>query len=168
MNMLDIIMACAIIFCAVLGSYWGLIRQVLAVTGLLVGIVVAGSYGPVVAAWLSSFTSSDAPAGAWGFILVLIGFSAFAGLIASLLHRYVGLLFLGWPEHLLGGILGLLQALLAGATLLAVLMAYSRPTWETVVATSWLAEPLLRLSILITPLLRDELRQAIQATLTGM
>jgi membrane protein required for colicin V production len=168
MNILDILVVFTSIFCALLGSYWGLIRQVLAITGLLVGITIAGSYGPVVAAWLSSFMPNAALAGALGFILVLTGFSAFASLIASLLHRYVGLLFLGWLDQLLGGMLGLLQALLASAVVLVVLVAYSLITWDTLVNSSWLADPLLRLSLLITPLLREDVRQAIQAALTGM
>ncbi len=167
MNILDILVVFTSIFCAILGSYWGLIRQVIAMTGLLVGIIVAGSYGPVVAAWLSSFIPNAALSGALGFILVLISFSACASLIASLLHRYVGLLFLGWLDQLLGGILGLLQALLASAVVIGVLVAYSLITWETIVNSSWLADPLLRMNLLIAPLLREDLRQAIQAVLTS-
>lgn len=140
---------------ALLGIYWGLIRQVLALAGLLVGVAVAGRYGPQVADWLSSFLADPRLAGAIGFILVIVLVSSVASLIASVLHTFAGLLFLGWLDHLLGGLLGLLQALLAGAAILTVLAAFPQPAWSDLLAGSQLAGGLLRLGGLFAPLLPD-------------
>jgi membrane protein required for colicin V production len=138
---------------ALLGIYWGLIRQVLALVGLLVGVAVAGRYGPDVAGWLSSFVSDPRLAGALGFLLVLGAVSTTASLIASVLHTFAGLLFLGWLDHLLGGLLGLLQAVLAGAVVLTVLAAFPQPAWSDQLAGSQLAGGLLQIGALFAPLL---------------
>ena len=136
-----------------LGIYWGFIRQLLSVVGLLVGVGVAGRYGPNVAEWLSSFVADPRLAGALGFLLVLILVSSLASLVASVLRLFVGLLFLGWFDHLLGGLLGLLQAVLAGAAVLTVLVAFPQPGWSTAIAQSQLAGPLLEIGGLFAPLL---------------
>ncbi len=138
-----------------LGAYWGLIRQVIAVVGLVVGVALAGRYGPLVALWLSSFIADPGAAGAAGFLGVLLLVSATASLVASLLRLFVGLLFLGWLDHLLGGLLGLAQALLAAAALVLVMHAYPLSLWSEALRASVLAGPLLRLSVIYAPLLPE-------------
>lgn len=137
----------------VLGLYWGLIRQILAIAGLVVGVMVAGRYGPTVADWLSSFIADPLITGVLGFLGVLMLVSGLASLVASLLHTFAGLLFLGWLDHLLGGLLGLVQAGLAAAVLLVAMVAFPLPFWTSSVAESSLAEPLLRVGALFSGLL---------------
>jgi Colicin V production protein. len=115
-----------------------------------------------VAAWLSSFIASDMLAGALGFLLVLVSVSALASLVASLLRLFVGLLFLGWLDHVLGGVLGFIQAVLICATILLVAITFPLPAWQTAVDQSHLADPVLRIGWLLLPLLQDEFRQALQ------
>lgn len=141
-----------------LGAYWGLIRQLIAIVGLVVGVALAGRYGPEVAAWLSSFIADPTVAGVAGFLGVLLLVSALASLVASLLRLFVGLLFLGWLDHLLGGLLGLVQATLAGAALLMAMIAFPLPLWAEAVRTSSLAAPLARLSGVYLPLLPEFFR----------
>ena len=123
MNAIDLLMLGIIGFSAALGLYWGIIRQVLSVVGLIAGIVLANRYGANVAEWLSSFITDILVTNILGFVVVLIGVSALASLLASLLHRFVGLLFLGWADHALGGLLGVVQGVVFAAVILAVLAA---------------------------------------------
>jgi membrane protein required for colicin V production len=153
MNGLDYAILLGMGFFFIMGLYWGLIRQVLAIVGLVVGIIVAGRYGPTVTDWLSSFMADPMLAGVLGFMGVLLLVSALASLVASLLHSFVGLLFLGWLDHLLGGLLGLVQAGLAAAVLLVAMVAFPLPFWSPAVANSSLAEPLLRVGALFSGLL---------------
>ncbi len=136
-----------------LGFYWGLIRQVLALVGLVVGIVMAGRLGPEVASWLSSFVTDPLLAGAFGFFGVLLLVSGIASLVASLLRFFVGLLFLGWLDHLLGAGLGLLQALLAATAIVMAMAIFPLPLWTAALEGSLLAQPLLGLSPLLASLL---------------
>ncbi|NJN15801.1 MAG: CvpA family protein [Oscillochloris sp.] len=165
MNALDIGLLVGAGVFTLLGLYWGVIRQVLSIVGLLVGLVLAGRYGPDVAIWLSSFIADPLLAGVIGFIAVLILVSSIASLIASVLRLFVGLLFLGWLDHALGGALGLVQAVLAGVALLIAMVTFPLPAWDQLVAESQFAEALLRLSGPLTALLPEFFTIAVRAAL---
>jgi membrane protein required for colicin V production len=155
LNGLDYILLIGGALFTLLGIYWGFIRQLLALVGLVVGVGVAGRYGQPVADWLSSFVADPRLAGAMGFIFVLLLVSSIASLIASFLRMFVGLLFLGWFDHLLGGLLGLLQGVLAAAAILTVLTAFPQPIWTPAIAESQLAGNLLQLGGVFAPLLPE-------------
>lgn len=165
MNNLDYIILIGGGIFVLLGIYWGLIRQVLAIVGLVVGVAVAGRYGPDAAAWLSSFIADPVLAGAIGFLGVLLLVSALASLVASVLRLFVGLLFLGWLDHLLGGLLGLVQAGLAAAILLIAMVAFPLELWSDAVASSTLAQPLLRVGGVFGGVLPEFFQAAVQAAL---
>ena len=165
MNNLDIALLIIGGLFVILGIYWGLIRQVLSLVGLIVGIVMAGRYGPAVAEWLSSFISDSAVTQVVGFIAVLLLVSAAASVIASVLRIFAGLLFLGWIDHLLGAILGLVQAILAGAAILIGLVTFPVPAWSAAIETSTLAGPLLRVGGVLTALLPEAFGAAVRAFL---
>lgn len=165
MNNLDYVILIGVGLFFLLGLYWGLIRQVLSLLGLVVGIAAAGRYGPDVAAWLSSFVADPVLAGALGFMGVLLLVSSVASLVASALHIFAGLLFLGWLDHLLGGLLGLLQALVAAAALLIAMIVYPLGAWSDAVATSVLARPLLRFGDLFSAVLPEFFQTALEAAL---
>jgi membrane protein required for colicin V production len=167
MNTLDVTLLIGAGVFVLLGVYWGVIRQVLAITGLIVGVGMAGRYGPAVAGWLSSFITDPAVAGIIGFATVLLLVSAIASLIASALRIFVGLLFLGWADHLLGGVLGLAQAVIAGATLLIGLITFPAPAWSAAVEGSTLASGLLRVGGALTALLPSMFGAAVRGFLGG-
>src|SRR5262249_25580343 len=144
MSLLDTSIVMLFIVFTVLGIYWGLIRQVLAIVGLVVGVVLAGRDRPDVGGWVGSFSTGGQLAHVVGFLIVLIAVSAAASLIASLLRIFVGLLFLGWLDHLLGGVLGLFQAVLASAVLLVLAVTFPQPGWEQALEVSRFAGVLLR------------------------
>ncbi len=117
------------------------------------------------AGWLTSFTNSDALADWLGFIIVLVGVSAAASIIASFLRVFVGLLFLGWLDHLLGGVLGLVQATIACGILLALSLIYPQPGIEQAISGSQLANLFLGVGQVASLLLPDQLQQVLQAAL---
>lgn len=148
-----------------LGLYWGLIRQVLAVVGLVVGVIVAGRTSPEVTIWLSSFWPDPITAGAVAFFGILFLVSAIASLVASVLRVFIGLLFLGWLDHVLGALLGLIQATLAGAIMLMAMVTFPLPLWSDAVVTSVLAGRLLQIAAPVSNLLPDLFGLAVEAAL---
>jgi membrane protein required for colicin V production len=150
----------------ILGIYWGLIRQVLAIVGLLVGVALAGRYGPDVAVWLGSFIDDPAVAGVIGFIAVMLLVSAAASLIASLLRIFAGLLFLGLFDHLLGGVLGFAQAMLVIAAMLVAMVTFPLPLWSDAIGDSTLAAPFLQFSGILTPMLPEMFTNAVRDALS--
>jgi membrane protein required for colicin V production len=164
MSSVDTIIVVIILLTGALGIYWGFIRQVLALAGLLAGLVFASRYGASVADALSSFVASDTLARVLGFGGVLLGVSAAASLLASLLRRFVGLLFLGWLDHLVGGLLGLLQGLVVSTVVLLAAATFPLALWASAVADSHFAPMLVRMFSFLLPLLPDAFHVAAQMT----
>lgn len=139
MNSIDIAIILVVLASGALGIYWGLIRLVLSIVGVLAGVVAAGRYGPLAAEALMSFVSDSSLAQALGFVLVFAAVSGAASLAASLLHELAGLLFLGWLDRLLGGLLGAAQGVLVCAALLVAAAAFPHEAWSPAIGASRLA-----------------------------
>jgi membrane protein required for colicin V production len=164
MSSVDIIIVIVILLSGALGIYWGFIRQVLSLAGLIAGLVFASRYGAGVADALSSFVASDTLARVLGFGIVLIGVSAAASFMASLLRRFVGLLFLGWLDHLAGGLLGLLQGSIICTIFLLAAATFPLALWAPAVADSRFAPALVRTFSFLLPLLPASFHVAAQMT----
>src|SRR5215204_5390449 len=158
MNTLDTLLVVVLLISATLGLYWGVIRQLLSVAGLIAGIVLATRYGGRVADSLSSFISNDMATQVLGFLFVLIAVSALAGL-----------LFLGWADHLIGGLLGLFQGALACSVILMVVALAPSERFSNALAESrivpWLARAA---SFALLPFLPDSFHAAAQRLIGGM
>ncbi len=159
MNGLDIFIVVLIALGTVLGAYWGLIRQLLSIVGLIAGIAIAGRSYQSVADVLSSITPT-APdlLNLIAFVLVMVLVSLVVSVIATILRLFVGLLFLGWLDHLLGALLGFLQSSLVLAALLAALVAFPSVGLTDQVAGSRLAPVLGRPVLWSLPLMPDRFR----------
>jgi membrane protein required for colicin V production len=144
MSTLDTLLIVVILLCGILGVYWGFIRQVLSVAGLIAGLVLASRYGERVADWLSSFITNNTVVQALGFLFVFIAVSATVSLLATLLRRFVGLLFLGWLDHLIGGVLGLVQGMLLCTVILLVVAVFPTEVFANAIAHSRVAPQLVR------------------------
>jgi membrane protein required for colicin V production len=164
MKSIDTIIVVVVLLFGALGIYWGFIRQVLALAGLIAGIIFASRYGARVADALSSFITNDMLAAVLGFVIVLVGVSSAASLIASLLRRFVGLLFLGWLDHLIGGLLGVLQGLLVCTIGLLIAAAFPLALWTPALSNSQFAPLLVRAFGFLLPLLPDSFHFAAQMT----
>jgi membrane protein required for colicin V production len=163
MNTLDTLLVVVLVVSAGLGLYWGLIRQLLSVVGLIAGIVLATRYSGRVADALSSFISNDMATQVLGFLFVLISVSAAASLLATILRRSVGLLFLGWADHLLGGLLGLFQGALACTVILMVVALAPTERFASALADSRIVPWLARAgSLALLPFLPDSFQAAAQ------
>ena len=125
MNSLDITIIVVIGLCTLLGTYWGVIRQVLALGGLVAGIAIAGRNYQSVADILAGIAPSAAPnmLNLIAYLLLMFLVSLAVSVVATVLRLFVGLLFLGWLDHALGAFLGFVQGALVITVLLAALVA---------------------------------------------
>ena len=168
MNIIDIMIIGVVVFSAILGLYWGIIRQVLSIVGLIAGIALASRYGATVAEWLSSFIGDSRVANVLGFVFVFIGVTTVASLLASLLHRFAGLLFLGWADHLIGGLLGFVQGALMAAVLVAVLAANQNEALSTALRSSQYAQRMIATFGIVLTLLPESIRTSAQIFFGGL
>jgi len=132
MNWFDIVIFVVIVASTLLGIFWGLIRQIIAIFGLVGGILIAGRfYGPVSEILHGKDGGGLVADANWArivaFVGILIIFSLALGVVASILRVLVKLLFLGWLDHLLGGILGFIMAITLVAPILVVATVFPVP-----------------------------------------
>jgi membrane protein required for colicin V production len=115
-----------------LGLFWGLIRQLISVGGLLGGIWLAGRFYETAAELLhgpdgGGLVADPNWARILGFAAIVILFSLLLGAVGSTLRVVLNLLFLGWVDHLLGAALGLLTSVTLVASLLVVATVFPVP-----------------------------------------
>ncbi|HET7079263.1 MAG TPA: CvpA family protein [Chloroflexia bacterium] len=149
MNWVDVTILTAIVVSALLGLFWGLIRQIAATFGLILAIFLAGANYKAVAAFLhppqgGGLIADENLANIIAFVLILVGVSLAVGIVASVLRTALGLLFLGWADHLLGALLGVFQMLLLMAVIIMVATLFPVPGLSDAVRQSTLAPAVAR------------------------
>jgi membrane protein required for colicin V production len=115
-----------------MGLHWGLIRQAIAVFGLVGGIMIAGRFYEPVAEFLHGSDGGGPVADAnWARIIAFVGiliiFSLTLGAVGSVLRVVAKLLFLGWLDRVLGGLLGFFMATTLVMAVLVVATVFPVP-----------------------------------------
>jgi membrane protein required for colicin V production len=139
MNWLDILIIVCLVASAIGGLKTGIIRGLAGFLGLLLGIFLAGLWYERVGGWIG-FIHNESIAKVIAFILVLAVVMVAVGLLGSLLHKLASSVMLGWLNHLIGGLLGLLIGAVAWGAFLALWVKFFS---NGIVGDSWLAEFLL-------------------------
>jgi membrane protein required for colicin V production len=144
MNWVDITILVILAVSTLMGMFWGLIRQVIAFAGLIGGIMIAGRFYEPVASVLNGDNGSGLIADAnWARIIAFVGililFSLALGAIGSILRVVAKLLFLGWLDHLLGALLGLLMAITLITPVVVIATIFPVPGLSDAVRTSQVA-----------------------------
>jgi membrane protein required for colicin V production len=116
----------------------------MSVVGLVGGIYFAGRFYEQVASMLHPAEGGGLVADAnWAkiiaFGLIVIGVSLLAGVVGSVLRLVSNLLLLGWLDHVLGGVLGLVNSVLLVSALLAVATVFPVPNVSEAVKESQVA-----------------------------
>lgn len=165
MNTVDVLILAALFLSTILGMYWGLIRQVLSVIGLVAGVLVASRYSGGVAETLSSFISNPQAAQVIAFIGIMIIVSALASFLATVLHQAIGLLFLGWLDHLAGGVIGFVQGVLFCTIIVGAAATLPNEGINAALADSQVAMTMVRVFGVVLALVPESFREAAQALL---
>jgi membrane protein required for colicin V production len=119
MNWLDILILVTLAASVIGGLATGIVRGVVNLAGLLLGIFLAGMYYETVGGWLGFIHNADV-ANTIGFILIIAVVMVVTGIIGGILHKVVSAIMLGWLDHLIGGVLGLLMGAISWGALLAI------------------------------------------------
>ena len=108
MNYLDIIISIPIVFGIIMGLKRGIVKEVLAIAGIVLGIVVSRAYAGEAATWLHDQVST------WDINLlrpiaaftIFIAVAVICNLLAYLLTKLFKLISLGWVNRLVGALFG--------------------------------------------------------------
>jgi membrane protein required for colicin V production len=144
MNWVDITIISTLVTSTLTGLFWGLIRQVIAIFGLVGGIMIAGRFYAPVSEFLHGKDGGGLVADAnWARIIAFVGivilFSLALGAAGSVLRVVAKLLFLGWLDHILGALLGFLMAITLVMSMLVVATVFPVPGLSDSVRTSQVA-----------------------------
>jgi len=123
MNWLDILILITLAASVIGGLATGIIRGVCNLAGLILGIFLAGRYYENLGGHLTIIHNADM-ARTVAFVVIVVIIMILAGLVGALLHKLVSGIMLGWLDHLVGGVLGLLVGALAWGALLALWVKY--------------------------------------------
>ncbi|MFH1485238.1 MAG: CvpA family protein [Chloroflexota bacterium] len=137
-NWFDVVIVIGMLWWLFAGFASGLVREVIGLGGLFAGLILAGRYS---AALGDVFTPTLEPeiARIAAFVIIVFGVAFVAYWIGHVLHRLISLLFLGWVDHLLGGVFGLVKGVIIFTIVIAVLNNVPFMGVETAVKESILA-----------------------------
>jgi len=121
MSTLDYILIGIILISVIKGAFQGLIRQLFSVAGLLAGLLLAGKYCAAVGNFSAKFGLDASIGSVIAFIAIFAAVTIAAKIIGYVLHRAGEKLFLGWLNHLLGAVFGLVEGVLIIAVTAALL-----------------------------------------------
>jgi membrane protein required for colicin V production len=124
-NWLDWIIAAIVVASVVTAMRKGFVQELISLASVVVGLIVAAMGYPRAALWFDDMTKSHEIALGLGFLVLFLGtliVGALVGVLASKLIKTTGT---QWFDSFLGGIFGLLRAVLVNAVLLMVLVAFA-------------------------------------------
>ena len=108
MKYLDIVILIPVVFGIIMGLKRGIVKEVFAITGIVLGIVVSRAYAGEAAVWLNDQVST------WDInllrpiaaFIIFIAVAVICNLLAYLLTKLFKLIALGWLNRLVGGLFG--------------------------------------------------------------
>ena len=124
MKLVDVAILCIVIFSTVAAIRQGLVRELFALAGLVIGLLLASRHYMVLAVPLSRWMHSPGMAEALAFLCIALGIMLVAGLIGSALSEAVQFIGLGWADGILGAGFGFVRGCLLVMVALIALAAF--------------------------------------------
>ena len=121
MNTLDIILTVITAFLVVWGLWKGLISTIASLGGFILGFYLANEYSHQVTPYVNKVVADPSWSSIVAYALVFIATLVGVVIIAGILKKILNLAFASWLDHLAGGLLGLLQAVIIGCLIVFLL-----------------------------------------------
>ena len=125
MSLFDIIVLAVVILFGVAGAKRGFVWEVLTIAGLIVGLWIPWSFRTQIVEFIAAcFGSSrlQIPATVIAFVIIFSAIYLAFSYLGFLLHKLLEKIFLGWIDHLLGAIIGLVKGVVIVAIVLVALL----------------------------------------------
>ncbi len=136
MVLVDVIVVFCVSLYAVMGFYWGAIRQLVALTSVVAGLVVSGRWSIGLSHFVAIVAPSEHAALLIAMLVILFVVNGTSSYFASVIQQRYGLIALGIVDHSIGAFLGVLQALTTIVATILVSIAYPIGTWHDVLVGS--------------------------------
>jgi membrane protein required for colicin V production len=158
MNTLDVVIAVIVGFCLIRGVFRGIIKEVTSIVGVFVGLFGALFFYPVAASLISRFMANQAYVNILSFILSFTVLFLAVGFVGVVLKQMLKAISLGWADRVLGGVFGLLKAVLIASVLLIPLTTFL-PKDASLVRDSLLAPHVMTITKKIVIIVPEEMKK---------
>src|SRR5208337_1913354 len=124
-NWLDWVFAAVVVASVAAAIMRGFVRELISLTSLVVGLVVAVVAYPRAALWFEDVTKSHEIAQGLGFLVLFLGTLLLGSLVSLLGRKLFKAAGLQWFDRFLGAVFGLLRGVIVNCILLFVLLAFT-------------------------------------------
>ena len=165
MNGLDWGIVAILVFSVLLAAAQGFLHEVISLTGVVVGYLIAAWEYWRVARWVGSYVKSEPVAEIVAFLAIFFAVVIAAGMIGRITHWLARAAGLGWADRFLGAVFGLVRGGVIVAVLVLALAAFapgSKILGQSALAGYFLVEAR-GMSWLAPSALRQKLRQGVAA-----
>ncbi|WP_027720939.1 CvpA family protein [Maridesulfovibrio zosterae] len=125
LNSLDIILiviAAALVF---RGLLRGIVREAISVFSLILGFYLAAKYHQDLAPYFANFFDGPGTVKAFSYLSIIIATLLVAYLVGTTIKKILTVTMLSWADQVLGGILGLAEAVMIGGIIIVVLNSFT-------------------------------------------
>lgn len=125
LNSLDIILiviAGALIF---RGLLRGIVREAISVLSLIIGFYLAAKYNQQLVPYFSSIFDGAGAVKAFSYLSIILATLLVAFFIGVAIKKILTVTMLSWADQVLGGILGLAEAVIVGGIIIVVLNSFT-------------------------------------------
>ncbi len=162
MNWLDVVIIVFLVITTFTGLSKGFIKSIIPLLGIILGVVLAGRFYGSVADWLSTWLHSSSQANIAGFVIIFAAVVIVSLIVASLLSKFLSLLFLGFIDKLGGAALGFVIGGFICGALLTLITKYNFTGMEGSIHNSALASFFVNRFNMVLPFLPKEFDSARQ------
>ncbi|MDH4196457.1 MAG: CvpA family protein [Candidatus Aminicenantes bacterium] len=155
MNWLDIVLIVAIIGTTIWGLIKGFIRQLMGITAVVAGLILAALYYRGVADVLGAIIRNPLLANFLGFMVIFIATLVAGGLLGHLLTKAMKGPF-ALANHALGGVFGFIKAVLICGILVFALLVFDLA--RDTLRESWVARTTFAVTKAVVNLIPQDLR----------
>ena len=148
MNLVDFTIAGMIAITALFGLRTGVLAPASGLAGIVVGVVLAFQYHPLLAAELAPLLDDETIRNVASFVGIVLVTTIATKMAASALKSLLSVLGLGWVDHLAGAALGTAVGVVAVGTGVYLLAGSDSAEIQDALARSSLATPIIGASIL--------------------
>lgn len=125
LNSLDIILIVIAAGLVFRGLLRGIVREAISVFSLILGFYLAAKYHQNLAPYFSNFFDGPGTVKAFSYLSIIIATLFVAFLVGITIKKILTVTMLSWADQVLGGILGLVEAVIIGGILIIVLNSFT-------------------------------------------
>lgn len=121
MNYLDVVLILLFLLFIFRGAYTGFVKQMSVFLGIFLGMTISAKVHMKFVSAIQMYFSSTSTAAIVSYIIVFIAMYLLVALLGGLFKKFLTIKIITWLDHLVGGIMGFIIALLVSSILLVSL-----------------------------------------------